>query len=128
MPGVADLSSRRSDGRRVLLAGGSASWLFPELADPDDAAAVLGESHGADQVFGRLGQLLRWHSGEQRRGPVLNRLMYVRLGPAPQPPVTELSSEGWSDELSVTGRLWAPRAQVEGDARRGHPVESRRRA
>jgi len=111
---VAAMSSRGREGRRVPLTEGSASWLFPALADPGDVAAVVGELHAADQLLGRLGDLLCLHSGEQRWGPVFNRLLYYRLGPTPQLPVTELISEGWSGDLSVTGRLWAPRAQAEG--------------
>jgi hypothetical protein len=109
----ADMPTISGHPRRVLLADGVATWLFPTLTDPIDAGPVLDALRAADDQLDHLGQLLGASSGDVPSDLPPYRLTYYRLGPAPRFPTTELISEGWSDEVSVLVRLWVPQRTVE---------------
>lgn len=80
----------------------------------------MAELHAADHQFEYIGRLFDLTAEDPRYEPPAGPLVYYRLGPEPQFPLTELFYEGHSDELSVDARLWPPHAPEPG-LRKGPP-------
>jgi hypothetical protein len=87
--------------RDVTLSLGDVRWLFPALTDRTEHDQVGQVLRAADRTLFDLGQRLGARPDAQIGGVPLNRLLYQRLGPEPDFPVTILVSEGGSEEIWV---------------------------
>jgi len=117
------MSDTRRAPRRIPLGEGSITWVFPQLTDRDELVAVMDELRGADLQLGRLAQLVGQRSEARQADSPIPGLVYYRLGPEPEFPLTELTWEGWSDQLGVAARLWPPRSRRPG-VREGPPWQA----
>lgn len=101
------MEAGRVTARDVVLLDGDVRWLFPTLTDPAEQIRVRDVLQAADDAVYRLGQLLGAPADAQVRGIPLNRLVYQRLGPEPEFPVTVLMAEGGTGQI-LTDLFCAP--------------------
>jgi hypothetical protein len=87
--------------RHVPLPQGDICWLFPTLTDTAEQDTVHRILRATDAVVYQVGEGLNARSDASFMGMPLNRLVYSRLGPEPELPVTLLVAEGWSDQICV---------------------------